>query len=124
MTTQSEILCVICQDNISTNTNKICLPCAHSFHTVCITEYIQNKAQQKANIDCPICRTDHFKYNDEFYKDILYMLNIDIPIDAVAINTNELMRRHNVIQQNVDIPMIGNQQNVTWINGMCFWWLF
>lgn len=114
MAAEQETICVICQDILAQNANKICLPCAHNFHTSCITEYIHNKAQQKASIDCPVCRTDHFKYNDEYYKEILHMLHIDIPTDAVAINTSELMRRHSILQQNfIDVHANGSQSSST-----------
>ena len=42
--------CTICGDEIELNRNIVNLECSHIFHTECISEWIQYKAE------CPICR--------------------------------------------------------------------
>jgi hypothetical protein len=49
------MVCVICQDEISSTQLKHATNCAHTFHQTCWNQYIQHN---EANILCPICKTE------------------------------------------------------------------
>lgn len=58
--------CVICQEDIIDD--KSIMPCNHQFHPECMAVYIENKIKTKADIECPICRCNHFKLHSREYE--------------------------------------------------------
>ena len=53
----SEVLmCQICQQPLNDGTPVEALPCIHSFHEYCMTEYALAKNQEKSALPCPVCR--------------------------------------------------------------------
>lgn len=58
--------CVICQEDLVGK--KCTLPCTHEFHYDClIFGYIENKIKTRTDIDCPICRCNHYKVDSNDY---------------------------------------------------------
>ena len=58
--------CVICQTEIA-SIDATSLPCAHTFHFSCMFDYIENKVNCQMDIDCPLCRCNHFLVNSNEY---------------------------------------------------------
>ena len=49
-------LCAICHQPLADGTSVEALPCIHSFHEYCLTEYALAKNVQKSALRCPVCR--------------------------------------------------------------------
>jgi len=59
------IMCVICQEPFTNETNVCELPCGHIYHPTCIKEWI------KRNRSCPLCRDgDSKKFKGVFIENI------------------------------------------------------
>ena len=58
--------CVICQTEIA-SIDATSLPCTHTFHFSCMFDYIENKVDCQMDIDCPLCRCNHFNVNSNEY---------------------------------------------------------
>lgn len=59
-------MCVICQEPLvlvgfSAN-DVVPLPCIHTYHRGCLREYVANKRNCRADIECPICREVAFHF--------------------------------------------------------------
>ena len=52
----AELVCHICQLPLHDGTSVEALPCAHTMHEYCLSEYALAKCVEKAAVPCPVCK--------------------------------------------------------------------
>lgn len=82
--------CVICQTEIA-SIDATLLPCTHTFHFSCMFDYIENKVNCKMDIDCPLCRCNHFQVNSNEYVYLRHQV-----LEKQNIRGKEHEKKHNI----------------------------